>query len=223
MRKIAVVIFGPPGSGKGMQADLVADVFGLIHIDTGKILRSIFSDPVEMRKPVNQREKKINDAGILNTPSWVVGVLKHRIRAVAEMDYGLVFSGSPRTLYEAERIVPFLEKLFGKRNVKFFLLKVPFKTAARRNRVRLVCTTCRRPLLIQYYPAKNPKSCPVCAGVLKRRIDDEPAKFRTRTTQYLERTKPVLEYVRRRGYRILGVDGTPAPYKVFRRIQSSIK
>lgn len=222
MRKIAVVIFGPPGSGKGMQADLVADAAGLIHIDTGKIIRSIFADPAEMRDPVNRREKKINDAGILNTPSWVVGILKRRLRAVARTGYGIVFSGSPRTLYEAERIIPLLERLFGKGNVRFFILKVPFPTAARRNRVRLVCTTCRRPLLTAYYPVKNPKNCPVCAGVLERRADDDPAKFKTRTVQYLERTKPVLEYVRRRGYHLRSVDGTPAPYKVFRKIRAAL-
>jgi adenylate kinase len=223
MRKMAVIFFGPPGSGKGMQADLVADALGLIHIDTGKVLRSIFADPVAMRDPINKREKKINDAGILNTPSWVVGVLKNRIRAVAKTGYGIAFSGSPRTLYEAERIIPLLEKLFRKKNIKFFHLRVPLKVAARRNRKRLVCTICRRPLLVQYYPIKNPKRCPVCAGALERRIDDDPAKFKTRTLQYLERTRPILEYVRRRGYRIYGIDGTPPPWKVFYKIRSRIK
>jgi adenylate kinase len=218
MSKQVVVIFGPPGSGKGTQADLVADVLGLIHVDTGKIIRSIFSDPAEMKKAVNKREKKINDAGVLNTPSWVVGVLKRRVRAVAKMGYGLAFSGSPRTLYEAERIIPFLEKLFGRKNLNFFLLKVPLDVAAKRNRVRLVCTTCKRPLLVQYYPTKNPKNCPVCAGVLKRRIDDDPAKFKTRWAQYLERTEPVLEYVRRHGYKIASINGELAPYKVHQNI-----
>ncbi len=218
MSKQAVIIFGSPGAGKGAQADLIADVFGLIHIDTGKILRSIFSDPLEMRKPVVKREKKINDAGILNTPSWVVRIIKSRIRAVVKIGYGLVLSGSPRTLYEAERIVPFLEQLLGKKNLKFFLLKVPFNVAAKRNRSRLICTTCYRSLLTQYYPTENPKRCPVCAGILKRRPDDDPVKFKTRWGQYLERTKPVLKYVRRRGYHIINIDGRPAPYKVHQAI-----
>lgn len=223
MRKLAVIIFGPPGSGKGMQADLLADTEGLIHLDTGKILRAIFSDPVQMRDPVNRREKKINDAGILNTPQWVVGVVKRRIRAVAKMGYGLVFSGSPRTLYETEKVFPLLERLFGKKNIKILLLRVPPDIAARRNRIRLVCTTCRRPLLSQYYPVKNPKRCPVCAGVLKRRIDDQPEKFKTRLSEYLERTQPILGYLRHRGYRITNIDGTPAPYKVFQKVRRAVE
>lgn len=119
MHKIAIIIYGPPGSGKGQQADLLADSLGIVHIDTGKLLRAIFADPVQMKNPVNKREKKINDSGTLNTPSWVVGIVKKNVRIAASLGRGVVFSGSPRTLYEAERIMPFLEKLYGRKSIKF--------------------------------------------------------------------------------------------------------
>ena len=222
MRKVAVVLFGSPGSGKGMQADLLADRLGLIHFDSGKLLRAILSDESVRTDPILKRERKLNDAGILNTPSWVLRIFKERVRLIAKMGYGVAFSGSPRTLYEAEGFIPFLEKLYGRKNVYVFALKVPLATAARRNRLRLVCATCRRPLLLAFYPTKNPRRCPVCAGVLIRRTDDDPAKFKTRAAEYETRTKPVVEYVRRRGYRITVVNGAPAPYKIFEKISKVI-
>lgn len=218
MRTRAVIILGPPGSGKGQQADLLADVLGLIHIDTGKVLRAIFADPEQLKSPVNRREKKLNDAGFLNTPRWVVNVLAKKLKAIAKLGYGIAFSGSPRTLYEAERILPLLEALYGRRAIRVFFLDVPLRVAARRNRNRYVCTVCKRSLLTQYYPAKHPKSCPVCAGVLARRTDDDPKKFAVRTNEYHTRTAPVIAYTRERGYRVTAIDGTRAPFRVFRSI-----
>ncbi len=223
MRKLAVIINGVPGSGKGMQADLIADRLGLVHIDTGKLLRAILSDELGKNDPVLKRERKLNDAGILNTPSWVLATLKKKVGVMAKLGYGIVFSGSPRTLYEVEGLVPFLEKLYGKKNIYAFRLKVPFAVAAKRNSVRLVCSTCRHPLLSAFYPSKNPRHCPVCAGVLERRVDDNPLKFKTRTEEYEKRTMPILKYMKDRGYKIISVDGTPAPYKVFEKINVSFK
>lgn len=223
MKKIAVILFGSPGSGKGMQADLLADKYTLIHFDSGKVLRSILHDPAAQKDPVLKRELALNSTGILNTPSWVLGMFKKRTRAISGSGFGIVYSGSPRTIYEGEGLMPVLEKEYGKRNIFVFHLDVPLAAAAARNKVRLVCTTCRRPLLVQYYPVKNPKHCPVCGGVLKRRIDDDPEKFRIRSKEYSTRTKPVMALLKKRGYRIVKVDGTPAPYLVFQKIAKIIE
>lgn len=223
MSKIAVIMNGVPGSGKGMQADLIADRLGLVHLDTGKILRAILHDEAVKNDPAIKRERKLNDNGILNTPSWVLAILKKKVNAMAKMGYGIVFSGSPRTMYEAEGLVPFIEKLYGNKNVHIVNLKVPFSVAAKRNNLRLVCTTCRRPLLLEYYPSKNPRNCPVCGGMLERRIDDDPLKFKTRTEEYQNRTMPIIRYLQLRGYKINRIDGTPAPYKVFQKINVSLK
>lgn len=218
MKKIVIILYGSPGSGKGQQADLLADAFGLMHIDTGKVLRAILSDLSQTKNPVNRREKKLNEAGFLNTPSWVVGILKKRIRMVAKMGYGVVFSGSPRTLYEAKQELPLLETIYGRKAINVFFLRVPFPVAARRNRERYICSICNSSLLTAYYSSKNRTRCPVCAGPLKRRIDDNPEKFAVRTKEYETRTKPAIEYLRERGYRIIKIDGTPAPFKVFQKI-----
>lgn len=222
MKKIAVILFGSPGSGKGMQADLLADKYTLIHFDSGKVLRSILHDPAAQKDPVVRREREINDAGLLNTPKWVLGIFKKRARAISKSGFGIVYSGSPRTLYEGQGLMPVLEKEYGKSNIFAFHLEVPLKTAAARNKVRLVCKTCRRPLLVAFYPVKNPKNCPVCGGLLQRRVDDDPEKFKIRSNEYLTRTKPVMDLVKKRGYKITKIDGTPAPYLVFQKIAKVI-
>lgn len=219
MAKIAVILFGTPGAGKGMQADLAADKYGLVHFDSGKILRAILQDPTAKKDKVLERERKLNEAGILNTPSWVLKMFKQRTSAIAKSGYGVIYSGSPRTLYEAEGLIPFLEKLYGRKNLHVFLLKVPPEQAAKRNADRVVCTVCRRPLLTAYYPSKNPERCPVCAGPLIRRKDDDPSKYKVRFEEYMTRTKPVIAYVKKLGYKVHEVDGTPAPYKVFEKIE----
>lgn len=220
MKKFAVIFFGTPGSGKGMQAELAVDKYGLIHFDSGKVLRAILADKDAVKKdPVLRREKKLNDAGILNTPSWVLGIFKKRAKAISDSGYGIVYSGSPRTLYEAEGLVPLLEKEYGKKNIHVLHLQVPAATAAKRNADRYVCSFCRRPLLTAFYPSKNPTNCPVCGGRLIRRVDDDPAKYKIRFKEYTTRTTPVIDFMKKRGYKVHSVNGTPAPYKVFERIQ----
>lgn len=218
MAKIAVILFGTPGSGKGMQADLMADKYGVVHFDSGKVLRGILHDPAAQKDPVIKRERKLNDAGILNTPSWVLGIFKKRTHAISQSGYGIVYSGSPRTLYEVKGLLPFLEKEYGRKNIYVFHLRVAPAVAAKRNADRVVCTFCRRPLLTAYYPSKNPKYCPVCAGPLMRRKDDDPAKYKVRYEEYITRTKPVIEFVKKRGYKIREINGAPAPFQVFRKI-----
>lgn len=223
MHSKAIILFGAPGSGKGQQADLLADSLGVMHIDTGKLIRAILASPEAKSDPVLRKEKELNDAGILNTPSWVVDVLSAKVSAVAKLGYGIVFSGSPRTLYETERVIPLLETLYGKEGIHIFYLNVPLEVAAERNKHRVICSICRRPLLMQYYPSDKPTHCPICAGPLERRTDDDPAKFATRTKEYAERTRPGIEFVRNRGYQVVEVDGAPAPYRVFKNIISELK
>lgn len=222
MQKFAVIFFGTPGSGKGMQADLLAEKYSLIHFDSGKVLRGILYDPGAQKDPVIARERKLNDGGILNTPSWVLGIFKKRAREISKSGYGIVYSGSPRTLYEAEGLLPVLEKEYGRENIFIFFFKVPPEMAAKRNADRYVCTFCKRPLLTAYYPSKHPTNCPVCAAPLERRKDDDPGKYKVRYQEYVTRTKPVIDFVKRRGYRVDTIDGTPAPYVVFQKIQKRL-
>ena len=95
MRK-AIVIMGPPGAGKGTQAELVAYKFGLIHFDTGRYIETLFRErqmPLKIRK-----EFAVGD---LVNPVWTLKVLQKQIEKIATTGYGILLSGSPRTVFEA--------------------------------------------------------------------------------------------------------------------------
>lgn len=223
MRRVAVMFYGPPGSGKTTQASLLSDKLGLFHFDTGHFLESLIYDPANKKNKIIQKERKLFEQGILMTPSFVLRVVSKETRKIAAAGWGVVFSGSPRTLYEAGSFFPLLEKLYGKKNVYLFILKVNEEKSSHRNTVRLVCSICHRPLLREFYPSKNPKHCPFCAGPFYKRSLDSVESLKIRVKQYEERTVPILALARKRRYKILTLDGNLAPYLIFKKVYGHFK
>ena len=222
--KLAVILYGPPGSGKGTQASLAADKLDLIHFDTGRYLRSYLYDPKNKKLAVVRRERKIYEAGRLTTPSFVTGIVMKGVRDIAKAGYGVVFSGSPRTLYEAERLAPFLAKLYGKTNVLVFRLIVSRETSLHRNSHRVLCECCNMTVLRTLLPSLDHlRFCPFCGAKFKKRTDDEPEIIKRRIREYEERTGPVLSYMKRHGYRLHEIKGETVPYKVHAEILRRIK
>jgi adenylate kinase len=217
MKKV-VILYGPPGSGKGTQANLLAAKLDVIHFDTGRVMELIVHDPANQKNPVIRRERKLFDSGILMTPSWVLSVVKKESKRIHDADYGIVFSGSPRTMFEAKGLLPLLVKLYGKKNIYVFVLEAAADLSIKRNSSRLICKFCGYGLLSSYYPSKNPKHCPVCGGPFYRRTLDNPATIKVRLKEYAERTEPVLDFMKKEKVRIVELDAGPAPYKVFERI-----
>lgn len=220
--KIAVVLYGPPGGGKGTQANLLADAYGLVHFDTGRYLESIWHDPKRQKEKRVRVERKKFDSGELNSPSFVFHEVRKEAEKLARAGWGVVFSGSPRTFYEAENLVPVLKKLYTKEKLFFVRLDVDERHSVERNSARLMCTVCHAPLLTKYYPSKKPTHCPVCGGPFYRRSLDDPRVIKERLREYRERTEPIFSYITKQGYRIAVVDGRPEPYKVFQSIRRVI-
>ncbi|MCL4437581.1 nucleoside monophosphate kinase [Patescibacteria group bacterium] len=221
--KIAIIIYGPPGAGKGTQANLLADHLGGIHFDTGRYLEEYVHDPKNQKSKIVQREKKLFDSGKLLTPSFVLNIVKNKTKEIARANFSIIYSGSPRTIYEAKGLLPILEKLYGKKNIFVFILKVPPEVSIKRNSNRLVCSICGYTLLSHYYPIKNPKICPVCAGKFYRRTLDNPEVIKVRLKEYENRTKPIFDLTKKRKYKVKEINGTPAPYKVFQKNLEIIK
>jgi adenylate kinase len=217
-RKIVIVLYGAPGSGKGTQANLLAGHLGLFHFDSGKFLESIVHDPKRQKEKIVEKERKFFDEGILNTPSFVFREVSHEVRRLASVDWGVVFSGSLRTQYEAERLAPILNRLYGKKNIFVFNLVVPPGRSVARNSSRLICKVCGYILLTAFYPTKHPKYCPVCAGPFYRRSLDTPEVIKERLKEYEKRTLPMIAYMKKRGYPVATIDAHLAPYKVLEMI-----
>lgn len=224
--KRAVLIYGPPGSGKGTQAELLSKTKGFFHFDTGKFVESVVYDPARRNDPVVKRERKNFEAGRLMTPSWVLRIVLARTKKLARAGVSLVFSGSPRTYYEAfdenaPGLVEVLAKFYGKKNVIAFVLDVPPHVSVKRNSARLVCSVCRTPVV---FPEKNKGAiCNICGGRLIKRTIDKPSIIKVRLKEYNERTAPIFRELKRRHYPLYVVDGRPAPEKVFKKILTKLK
>lgn len=218
MPKVVVMLFGAPGSGKGTQADLLAKKTGVLHFDTGKYIETVVNDPRNQKDPIVQREKRNFDAGILTTPSWILKIMKKKVREIAAADFGVVFSGSPRTLEEAKGLIPLFEKLYGKKNVFPFLLRVKPTSSIHRNSKRKVCSFCATPVLAFH----NLTECPLCGAPLKTRTLDDPKIIPTRLKEYKERTEPIFAYLEKRGYEIPHIHAEPLPFHVFENIYHRI-
>jgi len=223
MKKIAVILYGPPGSGKSTQARFLSAKLDLFLSDTGRYLEALVHDENNQKNKTIRRERELYDSGKLMTPSFVLRVVEQRVKRIARADSSIILSGSPRTLYEAKGLLPVLAKEYGRKNVFVFVLDVPKAVSLKRNGKRYLCRVCGSPLLAEYYPSTKPKHCPVCAGPLYKRTDDNPRVLSTRLEQYENRTKPIFEFMRKKGYRVISVDGRPAPFKLFRTIYGHLE
>lgn len=214
-----VVIYGSPGAGKGMQATLLERHHDFIHFDTGRYIEHKVHDPDLQKDPIIKRERKLFDSGFLDTPSWVFKIVKDEVTRMSRARENIVFSGSPRTLYEAEHLVPLFEKLYGRKNIKFFSLVVPQNIAIKRNVARRICSVCGA---VMIDPDINHKHCPICTGKLVKRIFDNRESLVRRFEQYTDRTRPIFEYLKKRKYKVIKIDGTLSPKGVFDKLSKHL-
>ncbi|MCL5006945.1 MAG: nucleoside monophosphate kinase [Patescibacteria group bacterium] len=216
----AIIVFGPPGSGKGTLARFLASKFGLIQYDTGsEIEKKIKKAHESKNRAVLGEEKVFAEGGLLPAPvvtKMVLGDLKR----IARYGDGVVLSGSPRRFEEARVLIPFLTRTFGRENLVFIELKVNPQVSIARNSKRLICSVCGASPI--GFSPRN-RTCPICLGRLEKRELDKPAVIKVRLKEYLETTEPIFSAYRREGYKFITLDTTPPPYKIFASALKKIK
>lgn len=242
--KIGVMIFGPQGSGKGTQAKLLADKFDLFQFDTGGYLRKLLYDPKFRKNKIIQRERRLNEAGKLNSELWLTKIVGKRFEELIRLGQSIVTEGFPRTVFETFGDPPALtssrrsragkkirgaidifKKGYGRNNIFIFLLEIPEKESIKRLTRRLTCSVCKALLLSPKFQAKNFKfkMCPFCGGKIVHRVDDNKKTILVRLKEYKERTQPIFKELKKRGYKIHRIDGTAMPYKVHEVICKKLK
>jgi adenylate kinase len=211
-----LIIFGPPGSGKGTQAPALAAARGIPHIATGDMLREHRSRGTEL----GSRADAYMQAGELVPDELVVAMLADRIAQPDAAD-GFVLDGFPRNVAQADALDRMLEAA-GRVIDALVVLEVPEEEIVRRISGRLVSSSGR-----VYHELYNPPRVPgvddVDGSPLLRRADDEPETVRTRyRTVYLAETQPVREHYRAAGVPELVVDGVGTPAEVAERIGTAL-
>ncbi len=224
MIKKAIIIFGPPGSGKGTQAELLAKRFHFIHFDTGSYIEKLVNAPGWWKSKILRRERKNFDSGKLCTPSWVLKIIKLAVTKIYKAGYGVVFSGSPRTLYEAfgtknNGLIQTLISLYGRENIFVLKLSIREKFSIERNSHRVVCSICGLPLLAK---AKI-KNCAFCGGTMRRRSLDKPEVIKVRLKEYQERTYPIIQGIKKLGIKLFEINGEPLPFLIHQEIVKKLK
>ncbi len=222
---------GPPGSGKGTQAQLLAERLNLFYFETSKILEEKFREirkknqliEIEGKKYSLKKEKKLWESGKLCSPPFVTYLVKERIKKLAQEGKNLALAGSPRSLYEGEKIIPLLKKMYGSKNIKVVLLEISPEETIFRNSHRRICQLMRHPIVYNE-ETKNLKICPLDGSkLIKRKGLDDPETIKVRLKEYQERTIFLIEYFKKEKLKVKKVNGSPPPGIVFENILKTLK
>ena len=188
---LKLVLFGPPGAGKGTQAQLLVDRYTLTHVSSG----DIFRHNLRQGTPLGLRAKEFMDRGELVPDEVVIDIMLYKVMSI-ESEEGFILDGFPRNTRQAQE----LEAALGgqSRNIDRVLhIDVSEDELARRLGGRYVCRDCQAPYTIT--DANAISACERCNGELYQRGDDRPEAVQKRIEVYREETMPVLDFYRQRG------------------------
>ena len=189
-----IVLFGPPGCGKGTQAELITENLGIAHLSTGDMLRSA----VAANTSTGNMAKKIMDTGALVPDEIVIGIISDRLEEKDCAD-GFVLDGFPRTLTQAKAV----DRLLAERGIKIVQvieIRVPDSLLVARITGRFSCAGCGMGYHIKFKKTKSDGKCDGCGGVeFHTRKDDTRDTVEDRLKNYHAQTAPLLPYYSEKG------------------------
>lgn len=208
-----IVLLGPPGAGKGTQADKLATRLGIPKIATGDVLRAALRDGT----PRGREAKAYMDRGDLVPDSVIFGILRDVMNSPAAKK-GAILDGAVRTVPQAKELGIMLAEL-GRGVDKVLLFDISDDTLTERLSGRTVCEKCQTPYKGREVGAK----CEKCGGALMRRKDDEPEAIRNRLKVYRAQTAPVIDWYGEQGMKVHKVDADGSVDEVTRRAVEALE
>lgn len=213
MSELNLILFGPPGAGKGTQAARLQEDFRLPYVATGDILRAAVRDGTEL----GVKAKGFMDAGELVPDDLVIDLIVDRISADDARD-GFILDGFPRTRAQADALGEAFDKL-GRRITAVLLFDVPDEVLVNRISGRRVSVKTGRVYHVESDPPKHEGRCDVDGSRLIQRDDDKPEVVKKRLEVYHAETEPLVSYYDERGL-LRRIDGTRSPTEVHDHVRA---
>jgi len=211
-----IVLLGGPGSGKGTQAKMLSETYGIPQVSTGDIFRAA----VKEGTPMGLKAKTYMDKGELVPDEVVIGVVRERL-AKPDLNKGFMLDGFPRTLGQAEALDKLLAEL-GRPLDHAVLVDVPDEELMKRLTGRRTCrnSECGKMYHIMFNKPKKEGLCDTCGSELYQRADDSEATIRERLNVYAEQTAPLIDYYDKKSLlrRVEGVGPIPEIFAAMKRI-----
>jgi len=213
--ELNLVLLGPPGAGKGTQAERLVEDFGLPYYSTGIILREAVADESELGKVA----KKSMDEGELVPDDLINKVIAERLDS-GEADDGFLLDGFPRTTGQAEMLEQTLAGR-GRGVTSVLLIDAPDDEVVRRLSGRRTCSKNSHVYHMEFDPPKNEGVCDQDGSRLVQRDDDRPETVRKRLSVYHDQTEPLIQWYEDKGL-LRRFDGTRSPDEVHDRIRATL-
>jgi adenylate kinase len=207
-----LILFGPPGVGKGTQAKLLAEEFHIPHISTGDMLRAAVAAQTDLGK----KAKAIMDAGQLVPDDVMIGIVREVLATPANAR-GFILDGFPRTLAQAKVLSQIFDELHI-RDYKVINFELDDDELVRRLGNRLMCRKDGKIFNMENDGVAPGSPCPSCGGELYQREDDKEETVRKRLKVYHTTTAPVIDYYKTRRV-VVNIDGTSSIDVVNREIR----
>ena len=215
MSELNLILLGPPGAGKGTQAERLRGDFDVPYYATGDILRAAVKDGGAL----GLEAKEHMDRGDLVPDELVSRLIGARVDSPEARD-GFLLDGFPRTIPQAEALAAVLEPL-GRRLTAVLSIEVPDQEVVRRLSGRRMCEKRGHVYHVEFDPPKNDGFCDQDGSALVQREDDREETVRHRLEVFHEQTKPLIDYYEKRGL-LRRFDGTRAPEEVHGHIRATL-
>jgi len=211
-----IVFLGPPGAGKGTQAKILIERYGIPQVSTGDMLREHRAKGTELGK----KAQECMDKGQLVPDEIILGMVKERL-SQPDCQKGFILDGFPRTVAQAEALDKLLSEM-GKKLDFALALIVPDDLLVERLTGRRTCKSCGMMYHIKYKPPKVEGKCDVCEGELYQRPDDNEETVRNRLKVYHEQTAPLIEYYKNKGI-LREIDGSKSIEEITQQLISILE
>ena len=214
-QQLNLILFGPPGAGKGTQAERLRKDFELPYVATGDMLRANVKEQTDL----GRKAKEYMDAGDLVPDDLIVAMARDRLSQDDAQD-GFILDGFPRTIDQAKVLDEQLSDL-GRRVTAALLIDVPDEEVIRRLSGRRMCVKAGHNYHVEFDPPKRDGVCDQDGSRLVQRDDDKPEVIENRLRVYHEHTKPLIDYYDERGL-MRRIDGTRDPADVHGHVRAVI-